>query len=64
MFQMFFGELPYKDTNDFKDFKKEYPGLMPRVKNMRLKYDINSSESFTTYIGNRYNDVCIISLFP
>lgn len=39
---------------EIKDFKKDYPGLLPRLKSMRLKHDINRMKSTDLNTGRVY----------
>lgn len=43
-----------KKGKEIKDFKKEYPGLMPRIKAMRLKYDLNRMKATDLNSGRSY----------
>lgn len=46
-----------KKGKEIKDFKKDYPGLMPRIKSMRLKYDVNRMKATDLNSGRSYKMV-------
>lgn len=43
-----------KKGKEIKDFKKDYPGLLPRIKSMRLKHDLNRMKSTDLNSGRSY----------
>ena len=43
-----------KKGKEIKDFKKDYPGLLPRLKNMRMKYDLNRMKATDLNSGRSF----------
>ena len=43
-----------KKGKEIKDFKKDYPGLLPRMKGTRMKYDLNRMKATDLNSGRSY----------
>lgn len=46
-----------KKGKEIKNFRKDYPGLMPRLKSMRMKYDLNRMKATDLNSGRSYKMV-------